>query len=705
MARLKEIIDYSKANPESDYAKRAYFLIQEGQFDDQAALEGVDLSWARPSVPQAPVDERTTFSNIGQKIGASLKESGENVMRGFEQTAEDVEGVGVGPLSVAAGVGQNIGILGGETIKAVFDTILKTMGASINALGGNTQQAKESFLAGTNILGETNEETLQKLSQYIEEAEVPKSMKTAIENLLMTVGLTGLGALSRPVGKIPTISEASGPTVTKTTERVVAGATETARETALVARNPVETFRGWFDKLQAREVDSLEQVYREIAGTTQMTRRVLRRSDKRTGALERAGTTGQAPERILAEHAIIPEQSAGRLNTIEQAKSFRIQLQPLYKTNRAALLEVELSTEPIKLSLVRERAIQLAKSEQNINRGEAESMVREVNKAFDAYDRAFGESIRITNLDDIKSARWGDTKFDSTKPLKGDVNYVIGRAAKELVEETAEKAGASDVAQLNRVIGDRLEVAQFLEKLDGKVVKGGRLGRYVLATIGSTVGHTLPGKVLGAIGGDMVAQMLISNAIADPVKRLILRQIRIKDPEAYQQTLSWLEKENVARGTRALLPEGLPAGAGATVNQGRAIPVLPKEFKGDYVGPESAVAQSTPALPKVAQGDRGFLDAEAMLKAENEKLFQQFENARILKEKGPPKAGAIEALSEKAIGFRAGDKVIFDTFIREKNAGGIFEMIKEGRVPQEYLKSFSKEIDEILGPRIHEVGK
>ncbi len=57
MATLQEIIQYSKANPNTDYAKRAAKLIQNGDFDTQAQKEGIDLTWAgRPAV-QAPAPE------------------------------------------------------------------------------------------------------------------------------------------------------------------------------------------------------------------------------------------------------------------------------------------------------------------------------------------------------------------------------------------------------------------------------------------------------------------------------------------------------------------------------------------------------------------------------------------------------------------------------------------------------------------------
>ncbi len=64
MATLKEIIQYSKANPNSDYAKNAYQLIQRGDFDAQAQKEGIDLSFA--GRPAAPAVEQP--KGLGQKI-------------------------------------------------------------------------------------------------------------------------------------------------------------------------------------------------------------------------------------------------------------------------------------------------------------------------------------------------------------------------------------------------------------------------------------------------------------------------------------------------------------------------------------------------------------------------------------------------------------------------------------------------------------
>lgn len=56
MATLKELIEYSKANPQSDTAFKMQKAITGGAYDEEANQTGVDLSWAgRPPLGQVPV--------------------------------------------------------------------------------------------------------------------------------------------------------------------------------------------------------------------------------------------------------------------------------------------------------------------------------------------------------------------------------------------------------------------------------------------------------------------------------------------------------------------------------------------------------------------------------------------------------------------------------------------------------------------------
>lgn len=85
---LSQIIAYSKANPNSQYAKQAYNLIKSGQFDAQAAKEGVDLSWAGRPKPTAPADSQG--QDNGQEQAAPASSLGDLDMQQLQQAGQKI---------------------------------------------------------------------------------------------------------------------------------------------------------------------------------------------------------------------------------------------------------------------------------------------------------------------------------------------------------------------------------------------------------------------------------------------------------------------------------------------------------------------------------------------------------------------------------------------------------------------------------------
>ncbi len=307
-------------------------------------------------------------------------------------------------------------------------------------------------------------------------------------------------------------------------------------------------------------VDQLENDYYKWVGQTKPGVKRINKAEARTDALNQAGTTGRTPQRVLSESGIVPDIEGTKFRTAQQAETFRDKLEPLYEANSAALKEVQMATAPIKLTNIEQRAIS------NVNNlretvGNKDAMIRDIKREFQLLRKKYGDSITITDLNKEKGVYWKGTKFDSTKPFKGDTYYNIGKAAQKTIEETAEKAGFTDVAQLNREIGDRLEAAKYLESLDGQTLKYGKIGKYVFITIGATLAKSIPGKILGAIGGEYAAELLMRADVSNPVKRLILKSIREKSPEAYQATLKWLEEQGLMRELRLALPEPSPLGS------------------------------------------------------------------------------------------------------------------------------------------------
>lgn len=362
--------------------------------------------------------------------------------------------------------------------------------------------------------------------------------------------------------------------VSKAINEGVSGAETALNEPFQEAGNSIKnTAKDIINSRQASTVDRLEQDYEKWTGATKPGVKKLGKIEARTAALDAAGTEGRTPQRILAESGIVPETEGTKFRTSDQAKGFREKLAPLQEANQSALKEVAQASEPIKLENVRSRALSNVES-RNLPAGDKASLRKDVNSEFDLLKEKYGDNIIITDLNREKQNYWGATKFDSTKPFKNDAYYQIGKASQKTIEETARSAGFEDVAQLNREIGDRLEASKLLEGLDGQTLKFGKLGKYVFSGIGASLGTTIPGKVAGALGGDMVADLLMKNDVSNPVKRLILKNIEAKDPEAYKAALKWIEEQGILRDTRLQLPAG---SKGPIVNEGRPIPVFPKE--------------------------------------------------------------------------------------------------------------------------------
>lgn len=360
------------------------------------------------------------------------------------------------------------------------------------------------------------------------------------------------------------------------------GAKESADSFASMARNAVPN-------LQEKAVTDLAETYREVAGTTMKSNRTLLRSEAR----------GKDPAQFLAERNITPTIEDGKIHTFEQSKTLRDSADPLNTSLEAALREVQYGVPKLKVDDLRTAALKYA-DEMDITETARETVKRDINAEYDLLTRRYGTDVDLVTTNSIKKTNWRATPFDSTKPFQKDVNYIIGRSAKEAIEN-AVPAEAFGVKELNNHLGDIYDSAKFLDSLEGKAVRGGRLGKYFARTIGAAIGSQggLAGGVLGGIVGDRVAEILQQSTFGGPMKQLILKQLKKENPQAYQAVMDYLKKAGLDRDTRPLLPA--PKAGQSTLNEGRAITAgVPSE--GEYIGRDMAiapsVARSTQALPE-----------------------------------------------------------------------------------------------------------
>lgn len=297
------------------------------------------------------------------------------------------------------------------------------------------------------------------------------------------------------------------------------------------------------------------------------------------------------------------------------------------------------------------------------------SVDSELNKLFDFYEKSAppeGQIDPVTlNRFRIGANKEAQSYYDAQR---------LGQTRGAPPRITADTAKAYEIMAgvfRDELTGLRPEVGTLLTK--ERAIMNAR--KYANKISQTTVGPSMVGKSMIDIGSALAGSTLPGGPITGFGMGLAAEKI--------QQKLTERAFTGYGKSPSLRTPQNRSASPSSTSKN-----IIP-----------SSVSQSTSPV----KGDRGFIKIGDDISTSNKKAAQQLENERILKEKGPPKEGTVEALSEKAAGFQAGDKFIIDTAIRSKDAGTVFEMIKEGRVPQAYLKSFSKEIDEILGPRIHEV--
>lgn len=162
----------------------------------------------------------------------------------------------------------------------------------------------------------------------------------------------------------------------------------------------------------------------------------------------------------------------------------------------------------------------------------------------------YGEDLSAADLNDLKKRNWDLSKFDATKTNTSlKTHRMIGNALKTSVEDIASKAGLDGVKEINTYMGEHLDAADALDRLNGSKAKGGRLGdllqKHTLAGIGG-IGGAFGGGPVGAILGAMAGEYaggklskLIRYSASSPIKTAMLKRLVQEDPDIVQKMISY----------------------------------------------------------------------------------------------------------------------------------------------------------------------
>jgi hypothetical protein len=573
---------------------------------------------------EIPVEDVPTLLKPAKAIAETFKNTTVDLERRFQEFSNSLAGVTAetdqfgGPVkSTLTSTQQNIDrVAKGASLALGFVNAALTPITSLFSAGEQLPVVGDVVGVVNKAFGKTGEIASEISGWYVDQLpvsqEVKDSLRGPIEELAALTAQIGLGKitidkaklyLDQAKNKIKEVTSQSIDLIQKIPK--IPETIKTATENVI---DMVQDKTGsYVAKGRARAIDSLEADYDKWTGQTKPGQKALSKVEARTEAMNRAGTEGRTPQRVLAEYGTIPETEGTKFATANQAERIRNGTALFEGALQNALKEVQMATEPPRFDVMEAEAIARTRN-QKAPLSDIESQIRDIQSEFALLKEKYGDAIDITELNKQKQNYDRGVKYDITKPFKKSVNYNIASAMRKTIEKTASEAGFEDVAQLNREIGDIMGGAEFLERLDGQTLKYGKIGKYLFMGIGASLGRTFVGKVIGALGGEMVSHFLMKADVAGPVKRLFLKNLENEYPQAYADTIKWMEKQGLERELRILLPEAsYTEMGGRTSKSGVEIVPAPKgepgrvvkgEGKGQFKGTFLSDTEKLQSQPK-----------------------------------------------------------------------------------------------------------
>lgn len=331
-------------------------------------------------------------------------------------------------------------------------------------------------------------------------------------------------------------------------------------------------------------VDKVTQAYSDAAGAT------------KTMARDVSGTAakGLEPNAQFLANAGIPPETA------------EVNGKRIFTTGAASASQQTLSDRISALSDLRDAAT--AKSGMTVNPEDLrQSMLDAAQKQFSGTDLTAAQNhidnemdaIKIDpkySLDEngnlnseqstqLKTYLQGKSGYDATRPSNISQTYkTMAGVTKTAVEDAATKAGTPEIAALNKIIQQHYDAQDFLTKLDGQTVKGGRLGKYVSEGIGAAVGSGVGGAVGGPLGGAAgaaaggyagakVSDFMQHLAAGGPLSAGVLGRMASEDPEIVQKFAQYIG--NSEEGAAKIAPVVQPVQKSASEIVTGALKKLP----------------------------------------------------------------------------------------------------------------------------------
>lgn len=139
---------------------------------------------------------------------------------------------------------------------------------------------------------------------------------------------------------------------------------------------------------------------------------------------------------------------------------------------------------------------------------------------------------------------------------KADGHTIVAKAFKEIIEKNVDDVA---IKELNREYGRVISLMEYLAKVNGTTVKGGRLGKYFARSIGAVAGNAGGGPIgalIGAVGGDQFANVLQQYAVLGPLKARYVAKVGAGfKNEVLEKTIKYLD--DVEKGLAPAVPKAV----------------------------------------------------------------------------------------------------------------------------------------------------
>jgi hypothetical protein len=295
----------------------------------------------------------------------------------------------------------------------------------------------------------------------------------------------------------------------------------------------------------------------------------------------------------------------GKIDTTTAVEKLDNDIEIALSSKRSLIPELDRITPEVPREVVRQKAIEDVTG--RYSPADEQDIIEAINRQVDALP----EIMKPSQIDDLR-AKFRTSARDARGIQKRSSEYsALENATRNTMFELTDNLPFDtnkEYQSLNNYIKNKIATKEFVEKtLNNQVVKGGKLNRYAMRTIGAIGGLKggFLGSLAGAEAGGIISDIIVNNQLGSSLKMQLIKNIT-DDPAVIKKAEAMLSK---AQRYTPEIPLQLEAGAlrmggknpsggvvdatGKVIDTGSTIEMLPAQKNPISVNPKTGKFQKT----------------------------------------------------------------------------------------------------------------